>query len=144
HPLTEAAMTFIANRRFAILVWTSLTAFALSPALGFAQTASTDPSKDQTQARDVTAPALTRGYADFGARGTSFTGADSARYERYRDLSDGAFMRALRATRERGNWVFDVGADNAGRRDQRYTGTVTRPGKLTIWGRWDQIPMLIS
>lgn len=115
------------------------------PAAARAQTpAPADPPKGQTQAHDVMAPSLSRGYMDFGARGTSFTGADSARYERYRDLNDGLFMRALRANREKGNWVYDVGADNVGRLDQRYRGTVERPGKLTVWGQWDQIPMLLS
>jgi MtrB/PioB family decaheme-associated outer membrane protein len=133
----------IADSRLAIAAAT-FALFALPAAARGQASAAPDPPKNQTQAHDVTAPSLTRGYVDFGARGTSFTGADSARYERYRDLNDGLFMRALRATREKGNWVSDVGADNVGRLDQRFDGRIERPGRLTIWGRWDQIPMLMS
>jgi MtrB/PioB family decaheme-associated outer membrane protein len=31
-----------------------------------------------------------------------------------------------------------------GRRDQRYTGSAGKPGKIKVWGLWDQIPMLMS
>jgi len=53
--------------------------FALIPAIAIAQTTASD------------AAPLTRGWADFGVRGSSIIG-DGARYERYRDLGDGLFL----------------------------------------------------
>jgi MtrB/PioB family decaheme-associated outer membrane protein len=87
--------------------------------------------------------ASTRGFVDFGVRGTSLDG-DGARYERYRDLGDGLFLEAFRFEHAENGWLFDVSADHAGRRDQRFTGNVTRPGRLKAWFTWDQIPMLMS
>jgi MtrB/PioB family decaheme-associated outer membrane protein len=83
------------------------------------------------------------GWIDFGVRGTSVTG-DPARYERYRDLSDGAFLSVLRLNREANGWVMAVAADNVGRKDQRFDGEVVRPGKFKGYAMWDQIPMLLS
>ena len=83
------------------------------------------------------------GSVDFGVRGTSVTG-DAARYERYRDLGDGLFIEDARVSREHDNWLLDFGAEHVGRRDQRYTGSIVRPGKLKASLMWDQIPMLLS
>jgi MtrB/PioB family decaheme-associated outer membrane protein len=93
-------------------------------------------------ARAQTTPS-TIGSVDFGVRGTTLDG-DGARYERYRDLGDGLFLQALHVETERNGWLLDAAADHVGRRDQRFTGSVVRPGKLDVWGRWDQIPMLMS
>jgi MtrB/PioB family decaheme-associated outer membrane protein len=87
-------------------------------------------------------PAFT-GTLDFGARGTATSG-DAARYERYRDLGDGLFLETLRLNAERNGWFVTAGADHAGRRDQRFSGQVERPGRLKLWAVWDQIPMLMS
>ena len=85
----------------------------------------------------------TYGSLDFGVRATHLDG-DGARYERYRDLGDGLFLdRARYNTAQRG-WMFDLAADHAGRRDQRYAGLAVRPGQFKVWGQWDQIPMLMS
>ena len=83
------------------------------------------------------------GLIDFGIRGTSVSG-EPARYERYRDLSDGLFLGGLRLNRETTGWVLAAGADNLGRRDQRFEGQVIRPGKFKGFAMWDQIPMLMS
>lgn len=83
------------------------------------------------------------GWIDFGVRGTSVTG-EPARYERYRDLGDGAFLGGLRLNRETNGWVLALGADNVGRRDQRFDGEFVRPGKFKGYAMWDQIPMLLS
>jgi MtrB/PioB family decaheme-associated outer membrane protein len=81
---------------------------------------------------------------DFGIRGSDISG-DSARYERYRDLGDGLFMEGFRLTRETTNgWLVNFGADHVGRRDQRYAGAATLPGKFKGWMIWDQVPMLMS
>jgi MtrB/PioB family decaheme-associated outer membrane protein len=83
------------------------------------------------------------GAIDFGVRGTSVTG-DAARYERYRDLGNGLFIDDARLKQDKDSWILDLGAEHVGRRDQRYTGSVVRPGKLKVWLLWDQIPMLLS
>src|SRR5215203_3259624 len=83
------------------------------------------------------------GSFDFGFLGSDVNG-DRGRYERYRDLRDGAYLDRVRLLRERSGVLFDVEADHVGRRDQRYVGTATKPGKLRASMMWDQIPMLLS
>ena len=83
------------------------------------------------------------GSIDVGVRGSSLTG-DAARYERYRDLGDGLFLETFRWKAQKDGWFLDAGADHAGRRDQRYTVNIVRPGTFKAWGQWDQIPMLLS
>lgn len=83
------------------------------------------------------------GSIDLGVRGSNLTG-DAARYERYRDMGDGLFLETFRWKAQKNGWFLDAGADHAGRRDQRYTVNVVRPGSFKAWGQWDQIPMLLS
>lgn len=83
------------------------------------------------------------GVIDFGGRASSVRG-EPARYERYRDLGDGLFLGTMRLNRETNGWVMALGANNVGRRDQRFEGEMVRPGKFTAYGMWDQIPMLLS
>ena len=58
------------------------------------------------------------GTIEVGGRVTS-TDGDEARYERYRDLRDGANVNLLygKATEK---WTFDFKARNVGYRDQQY------------------------
>lgn len=100
------------------------------------------PAIARAQSAPGSNPAFT-GTLDFGARGTTTSG-DAARYERYRDLGDGLFLETLRLNAERNGWYVTAGADHAGRRDQRFTGQIERPGRLKLWAMWDQIPMLMS
>ena len=83
------------------------------------------------------------GSIDFGVLGTTVDG-DGARYERYRDLRSGPYFGKLQLNRETKGWVMDLGADNIGRRDQRFDGLFVRPGKFKGYALWDQIPMLMS
>ena len=83
-----------------------------------------------------------RGWVDFGVRGTSITG-DSARYERYRDLGDGLFLEGFRWRAEKKGWFMDFDASHVARRDQRYIARFVRPGQFK-GALWDQIPMLLS
>lgn len=83
------------------------------------------------------------GRIDFGVRGTSVDG-DAARYERYRDLGDGLFLRSFLWNRETDRWLLEVAAEHAGREDQRYTADAVIPGQVKLRFRWDQIPMLLS
>src|SRR5262245_21297787 len=85
----------------------------------------------------------TTGTADFGARGSSLTG-DTSRFERYRDLSEGMFLDLFRLERAQGVWLFGASAQNLGRRDSRIALSISRPGKLKVWGQFDEIPMLMS
>jgi MtrB/PioB family decaheme-associated outer membrane protein len=50
----------------------------------------------------------------------------------------------VRLGRERNGLLFDLAADHVGRRDQRYVGSLVKPGKLEASFMWDQIPMLLS
>ena len=93
--------------------------------------------------KDEDALPTTYGSIDFGARTTTLKG-DGARYERYRDLSDGLFLERARFSSQQNGWLMDMGADHVGRRDQRYMGSAIRPGTFKVWGQWDQIPMLMS
>jgi len=83
------------------------------------------------------------GTVDFGVRNTSGSG-DLARYERYRDMSDGLFMQTLQTHRESNRWLVDFMGKNVGRCDQRLQGTIQQQGRVRMWGLWDQIPMLMS
>jgi len=105
-------------------------AFALVPMTASAQTASADATPS-------------RGWADFGVRGSSITG-DGARYERYRDLGDGLFLEGFKWRTESSGWFMDFDASHVARRDQRYIARFVRPGQFKGWAMWDQIPMLLS
>ena len=82
-----------------------------------------------------------RGWVDFGVRGTSITG-DSARYERYRDLGDGLFLEGFRWRAEKKGWFMDFDASHVARRDQRTSHGSCGPASSKAGH--DQIPMLLS
>jgi len=95
-------------------------------------------------ASDVSSPSF-GGQIDFGFRGTIYgSDSDQARYQRYRDLRNGAIADAFRAGRDAGAWSFDVRADHIGYRDQRYLARYTRPGKLHLSFEFNQIPLFFS
>jgi len=81
----------------------------------------------------------------FGGRWSSVSG-DPARFQRYQDLRDGVMFTDARFAREDpdGNWLFRLGADNVGWRDQRYFANYERTGRLVISGLWDEIPQFYS
>jgi MtrB/PioB family decaheme-associated outer membrane protein len=89
------------------------------------------------------AHAQSSGSTDVGLRLSSVRG-DEARFQRFRDIGDGAVMERVRFERGGHNWLFSVGADHVGRRDQRYTLAYRTGGKLTMSFLWDQIPLFIS
>lgn len=95
----------------------------------------------QTTTSSDTMPS--RGWVDFGVRGTSING-DGARYERYRDLGDGLFLEGFRWRSENNGWFLGFDASHVARKDQRYIATFVRPGQFKGWAMWDQIPMLLS
>jgi MtrB/PioB family decaheme-associated outer membrane protein len=83
------------------------------------------------------------GEFDFGGRGTSITG-DVARYNRFRDLSDGLFFDNFSTKMQRKGWYYDFGGTHAGRQDAVYSGEVTLPGRLTFMGSYQAVPWNIS
>ena len=82
------------------------------------------------------------GSIDFGARMNSLEG-DEARYERYRDLRNGAATR-FSVTKESGGYVFSAQVDNIGYHDQRYQATYDHNGKVKMAFTWDSIPLHYS
>ena len=112
-------------------------ALLLLPGVTHAQTPTSPPAQGSSASTGLS------GLLDIGTRGTTADG-DAARYERYRDLGDGLFGERLQLFAERRGWLLGVQAEHVGRRDQRYVGTATRPGRLKAWLMWDQIPILMS
>jgi len=127
--------------------------FGLFPVTAAAQATAAPPTTAPPAAQASTAaddeaeehPPLptTYGSLDMGVRTTHIDG-DGARYERYRDLGNGLFLERARFATSQGGWMLSAGADHVGRRDQRYDGRASLPGRLKLWGRYDQIPMLMS
>lgn len=92
---------------------------------------------------DILGGVVQRGVFDIGFLGSAIDG-DAARFQRYRDLRDGASADLFRFTRDEGRWFAKAGADHVGRRDQRYFMTFGQPGRLKASFTWDQIPLLYS
>ena len=85
-----------------------------------------------------TAVAPTSGSIDFGFRATSVSG-DEARYERYRDLRNGAYTNIVFGKKTE-NYVFDATARNVGYHDQKYTADYQN-SKMKFSFVWDSIPL---
>lgn len=105
-------------------------------------------------AQDVTSPAQPAapasapisarvGTIEFGGRVTDASG-DPARFQRYRDVRDGATLQLFRFENENSHWAFNAQADNVGYRDQRYSAAFDRFGKLQASFEWNQIPLFYS
>src|SRR5512134_419996 len=92
-------------------------------------TASEKTNTQVTDAPKPVSPFTTTGLVNFGVRATDETG-DASRLRRYRDLSDGAMLDQFRFNSDSGAWVFDAGANDVGRDDQRFWGEVLRVGKM--------------
>ena len=81
------------------------------------------------------------GWIDFGFRGTSVSG-DEARYERYRDLRDGAYS-ALSFAKQTDTKIYSVSAFNVGYHDQAYRGDYNN-GRLRAYALFNGIPTNFS
>ena len=91
-----------------------------------------------------TAPISARvGTIEFGGRLTDASG-DPARFQRYRDVRDGATVQVFRFENEERDWAFTAAADNVGYRDQRYSASYDRFGKVQASFEWNQIPLYYS
>jgi len=95
------------------------------------------------RAQQAASSAFAPAAVDFGLRITSVSG-DEARFQRFRDLGDGAFLERLRFDRQGDGWFFEGGADHAGRRDQRYFAEYRANGTIRVSFQWDQVPLFIS
>ena len=104
------------------------------------------PGLASTAAAQTETPTQTvrvTGSVDFGIRFTDVSG-DAARFQRFRDLGDGAYVQAFRLSRGGPDWLLGVTADNVGRVDQRYRLNYKRGGRLDVSFVWDQIPLWMS
>ena len=81
------------------------------------------------------------GQVDVGGLFTT-TDGDEARYERYRDLRDGAYT-SLKLGRETESYFFDSTASHIGYRDQRYSVEYLRP-RLSFGFNWTSLPLNYS
>lgn len=110
--------------------------------------ASVSPASAQTQTPasfGILYPTNPAGFGqiDFGGRFTGVTG-DQARYQRYRDLRDGVFIDMPMYHRETDTWWTSLTVRNASYRDQRYSFTAARPGRVKFRFLYDQTPTFIS
>ncbi len=119
--------------------------FALTAALLLASAPAwaQDVRPAPTSAVDILGGTIQKGEIEIGLLGSDIDG-DAARFQRYRDLRNGAAADRFRFTRDDGRLFLDLGADHVGRRDQRYFATFSQPGKLKASFRWDQVPLFFS
>lgn len=88
-------------------------------------------------------PSKPIGSFDFGYRVGEITG-DQARFQRYQDLRDGAFLEQFRFNRDQEGWRLEAGADHVGYRDQRYFANFNSRGTVKASFEWNQIPLFFS
>jgi MtrB/PioB family decaheme-associated outer membrane protein len=102
--------------------------------------------KDVAKATTATNPDIPLvNQIDLGVRGTAFgPGSDISRYQRYRDLRDGAVLDRLRVSKDTDVFRYNLQADNVGYRDQRYSATYQNFGKVKASFEWNQIPLYYS
>lgn len=97
--------------------------------------------QQQQQSGSTVSATTTGGTLDIGGRFSSTTG-DKARFERYRDLRDGANVNLVYG-KVTDNYIFNVNVANAGYRDQRYNfGFSSRRVKAAIF--FNQTPLNYS
>lgn len=94
------------------------------------------------RAQESMVPAQPDAAVDIGVRFTDVTG-DAARFQRFRDMGDGAFLDRLRLDRDIDGGRFALRADHVGRRDQRYGGEYQN-AKVKMSFQWDQVPLWVS
>jgi MtrB/PioB family decaheme-associated outer membrane protein len=118
-----------------------LSGVLLVASAGLAQAQDTTPANPQapaTSAPPATAPTL--GTIDFGFRGDSFTG-DQARYNRLRDLQQGAYLDKFRYAKETESQYFRAEAYRVGYEDQRYLVRFDEIGKFKATFDYNSNPL---
>ena len=129
-----------------------LGALLLLPAVAAGAAAAGDRERRQLRRRlrrqPITPVVLDLGSANFidvGVRGTIFgDDSDRARFQRYRDLRNGATVDAFRFSNATDRRQFTVQADHIGYRDQRYSASYNNYGKIKASFEWNQIPLFYS
>lgn len=112
----------------------------ISSGVGMAQEAPQTPTPGRSSSSAFMSPKV--GRVDFGFRASTIDG-DTAKFQRYRDLRDGAYLDAFRFEKEQENWVFNAAADNVGYRDQQYLGAFNS-GKVKASFEWNQVPLFLG
>lgn len=92
----------------------------------------------QKETPPATTPAVT-GWFDVGYRGSSVDG-DKARWERYRDLRDGALTKGD-FRKETDNYLIRFRTGNVGYHDQQYVLDYNRYGKVKVTAQWNSTPL---
>jgi MtrB/PioB family decaheme-associated outer membrane protein len=117
----------------------------LLPCPALAQPATSGPAPSPATQADVPSAASTPnlGRVDVGVRGDNVAG-DPARYNRFRDIRDGAFLDRFRFAKTTDAWLLLGEAFNVGYRDQRFVGSYEQFGRLKAGFLWDQIPLFIT
>jgi MtrB/PioB family decaheme-associated outer membrane protein len=117
---------------------------------GVAQAQQTQPATTPATQAAGTVPATSnastfapKSRIDFGVRGNSIDG-DPARFQRFRDERDGAYIPMFRFENETETSFFHAEANNVGYRDQRFAANYENIGKLKLDFEWNQIPLYIS
>ncbi len=83
------------------------------------------------------------GSVGIGIIGTDVSG-EGVRFQRYRDLRNGAAGGPFRLNVKSATWLLSLEADNVGRRGQRYFAELEQPGKFAIELEFDQVPLFYS
>jgi hypothetical protein len=116
------------------------------PALASAQTADGQATPAATPAAkpaEASTGTIKEGSVDFGALVSNVTG-DDARYNRFRDLSNGPWIDNARMNVQKSGWFMGFAADHVGREDGRYGTTFVLPGTFKGSFQFDQIRELVS
>ena len=130
--------------RHSVLIAALLLASAPAYAQQAQQAAPVQPASPAAKpSTDILGGIVQKGEFEIGVVGSSVDG-DEARFQRYRDLRNGPAADRFRFTRDEGTLFIKVGADHIGRRDQRYSFNIARPGKLKASFTYDQIPLFLS
>jgi len=110
-------------------------------------TAASDPQRDVANPAAPVAGSEFVGpnQIDFGLRGTAFgANSDQARFQRYRDLRDGATLDLFRYTKETKAYKFNLQADHLGYRDQRASASFNDFGNVKATFEFNQTPLFYS
>jgi MtrB/PioB family decaheme-associated outer membrane protein len=125
------------TRRIFVMMLSLLTATAAA-----GQVNTPPPEPDQNTGISA-APGF--GQIDFGFRGTVYgDNSDEARYQRYRDLRNGAFGEGFRLGAADDQKYWDVRATHIGYRDQQYAANYNNFGKVKASVAFNQIPLFFS
>src|SRR3989344_6942504 len=87
----------------------------------------------------------TKNKINLGYRVTTFgENSDKARFQRYNDFGSGLTFDLLRLVKENEKYSLGFNGDHIGYRDQSFSGSYNRFGKLKISFGYNQIPLFYS